>query len=346
MSVSHKSFAELNELLAALCDGPFDADRFQRIEQLVRDDTDLRWYFIRYLHAHASLARYVRVELDDAPQHSFDSDTDGAAAEATVADHSASRASAKFTADCRTDGPKPRWGKQVGRFSLAALILLAGLVCIDHFTNYSRSGKAFAAVLRQLTTAKVICYTAEFKRHGVVERISESMHLQPDRVREELPDGKIKVIDFSKRRNITLDLVHRTAVVVSDAITDESPKLKPERFLDKIKEAIERIRTDPLRTDRYLGMQIVDGRKREGFQMRKPSQVQTIWMDVDTGLLAEMEIVSTDGSGRSITARNFQFDVESYESFFSVEPPPGYAVSYETVGPSKPLDEQAKMIPR
>jgi outer membrane lipoprotein-sorting protein len=346
MSVSHKSLSELNELLSALCDGPFEAAQFQRIEQLVREDAELRWYYIRYLHMHSSLARYVRVELDDAPLLSMEPEAGALGIEAVTAGHSTDRTSAKVAADNGLVGRQHGRGRQLGRFALAAMILVAGLVLIDQFSMNSRSGKAFAAALRQLTTAKVICYTAEFKHRDVVERISESMHLQPDRVREELPDGKIKVIDFSKRRNITLDPVHRTAVVVSDAITNESPKLKPERFLDKIKEAIERIRTDPLRTDRYLGMQIVDGRKREGFQMRKPSQMQTIWMDVDTGLLAEMEIVSTDGSGRSITARNFQFDVESYESLFSVEPPPGYAVSYETVGPAKPLDEQAKMIPR
>ena len=170
------------------------------------------------------------------------------------------------------------------------------------------------------------------------------MHLQPDRVREELPDGKIKVIDFSKRRNITLDPRSRTAVVVID--TSPPQNYKPERFLDKVKECIQRIKTDPLRTDRYLGKRSLHGRTVEGFQMQKPTQVQTLWVDVETGLPSEMEIVALDNPGQSVVMRDFRFDVPSHESLFSVDPPPGYEVTFETVGPARPLDEKAKMIPR
>jgi hypothetical protein len=344
MNGHHRSSSELNELLSALCDNRIREDQFQRLEYLVLRDADLGWYYIRYMHMHNSLTRYVRIDpevlaslpLGDQSSHPNIN---------ALAVSGSSITTAQLASLDSGHSTQQRWlPKGITRYVIAAAIILTFFVVVDRLAKKSPSGVAFASALRQLNAARVISYTAEFKQDGKIERISESMHLQPDRVREELPDGRSKVIDFSKRKSITIDPVGRTALVVTD--TNESPRYKPERFLDKVRECIERIRTDPRRTDRYLGIQSIHDRAREGFEMRKPTQVQTLWVDVDTGLLAEMEIVAADDSGQSVLMRNFEFEVESYESLFSVDPPPGYTVSYETVGPAKPLDDQAKMVPR
>jgi hypothetical protein len=290
-----------------------------------------------------TLSRYVRVDLDNCQPLAFDNQFDHPSVGSNAFLQGEQEPAPTESARGAAVMPGRLSLRRITKYAAAAAFIVACFIVAEGRSKNSVSTKAFAVALRQLSTADVISYRAEFKEHGNLVRISNSMHLQPDRVREELPDGKVKVIDFSKRRNITLDTVRRTAVVVTD--TSHPPNYKHERFLDKVKESIERIRTDPLRTDSYLGKRTVDGRIVEGFEMRKPTQMQTLWVDMNTGLPSEMEIVSLDDPGRSVVMRDFQFNVESYESLFSVDPPPGYEVTFEIVGPAEPLDDNAEMIP-
>jgi len=344
MNRKHESLDELDALLSALCDGAISDAQVHRLEQLVSADKGLCQYYIRYMQIQASLSRYVRTELDDG----FSDGSDAPSVRSSARQATQSSARTKSTRRLMLEKPvavRGRWPSQrLSRYAVAACLLLACFIVLEGLSRKSVSAKAFDVALQQFSTARVIEYLAEFKWDGKIVRVSESMHLQPDRVREELPDGKIKVIDFSKRRNITLDPRSQTAVVVID--TSPPQNYKPERFLDKVKEYIQRIKTDPLRTDRYLGKRDLDGRTVEGFQMQKLTQVQTLWVDIVTGLPSEMEIVSLDNPGQSVVMRNFRFDVQSHESLFSVDPPPGYKVTFETAEPARPLDEKAKMIPR
>jgi outer membrane lipoprotein-sorting protein len=349
MSLSDESFNELHQLLSALCDGRIRDDQTKRLEKLVCADPESRWYYVRHMHLHANLSRFVQVNLDDLTSACagwFTTEPDcqesavGAVAETPI--ESCQKVSAPKIHSVRQGWPNYR--RMAFYLSAAAVILILCLVTDGLLPKNSASSQVFASVLQQLRTAHVISYTAEFQEGGKITQTAEAMHLQPDRVREERPDGSIRIIDFSKHQCITIDPTHRKAVVLEEA--HGSQTYRQERFLDKIKEYIERIRTNPLRTDHYLGKRNMGGKTVEGYEMRKPTQVQTLWVDVETGLLTEMKIATPDDPGRNVVMRNFRFDVETYESLFSVVPPPGFEVIFKTVEPTKQLDDRTEMIPR
>jgi outer membrane lipoprotein-sorting protein len=345
MSHFDESANELHELLSALCDGQIRKDQFQRLEELVCEDPQSRWRYVRYLNLHANLSRHVQIDMDDLTLPRVDTEpTPQELALAATENH-------EFESDqkdlaTKTNSSNRGWSTNLKvAYLAAAVVILFFLVTADSFLpRNSVSSQAFATVLQQLHSASVISYIAEFQEGGAIIRTVEAMHLQPDLVREESPDGQIRIIDLSKRRSITIDPNAQRAVVLREVNVVRT--YKQERFLDKIREYIERIRTNPLSTDRYLGVQKIDGRTAEGYEMRKPTQVQTLWVDVESGLLTQMEIAAPDDPGCSLVMRNFRFEVESHESLFSVEPPQGYDVSYETMESNLQVDDKVKMIPR
>ena len=343
MSDFDGSTYELHELLSALCDGQISEDQFQRLEELVCEDPQSRWHYVRYLNLHANLSRHVQIDMNGLTIPHVDTEPAFQESELAAIENHEFGSVQKDLAPT-SNSSRRGWSKHLKVAYIAAATLFF-LVIADSFSpKNSVSSQAFATVLEQLHSARVIACTAEFREGGAIIRTVEAMHLQPNLVREESSDGKIKVIDFSKRRSISIDTIHRTAVVLQEVNVVRT--YKQERFLDKIREYIERIRTNPLSTDRYLGIQELDGRTAEGYEMRIPTQVQTLWVDVESGLLTQMEIAAPDDPGRSVIMRNFRFDVESHESLFSVEPPQGYDVSYETMESTLQVDDKVKMIPR
>ena len=334
---------ELHELLSALCDGQISEDEFQRLEEIVCEDPQSRWHYVRYLSLHVNLSRHVQMDMDDLTLPHVDSEPTLPEIELAATEKHGFGSDQKDLAT-KTNSSRRGWSKKL-KVAYAAAAILFFLVIADGFSpKNSSSSQAFATVLEQLHSARAIACIAEFQEGGAIVRTVEAMHLQPNILREESSDGKIRIIDIAKRRSISIDTIRRTAVVRQEL--DVVRTYKQERFLDKIREYIERIRTDPLSTDRYLGTQEIDGRTAEGYEMRIPTQVQTLWVDVESGLLTRMEIAAPDDPGRSVIMRNFRFDVESRESLFSVEPPQGYEVSYETTESTLQVDDKVKMIPR
>jgi len=74
-----------------------------------------------------------------------------------------------------------------------------------------------------------------------------------------------------------------------------------------------------------LGHQMVGGRERVGFRIRKGSYEFTIWAEPDTGLPARVEAISNDRKSRLVWS-DFRYNVDLDESLFSLEVPEGYRV--------------------
>jgi hypothetical protein len=335
---------ELQKLVSALCDGMIGAGELSRLEDLVCNDPEARWYYIRYMHLHANLSRYAQVGTHGGPASRLGrmvADSGSPEEQAEFAASIDGNESAKgFQGDRRGAGLIRRRRRWVPLLAAAAVILAAAGLAGWLFPGQTGSATTFATTWEQLSAARFIGFTAEIHRGGRRVEVMEAVLLQPDRMRQDLPGGEARIVDFTKGKMLTIHPAEKRAEI--EILEGISPRDgRPlENFVDNFRENIERMRTHRQLNERYLGKQEIEGRLAEGFEMRKQTEVQRLWVDIETGMPVRLKVADPDSPDNYFVIDDFRFDIELDESLFSVAPPPGYTVEYKDAAPSDAPDSR------
>jgi len=206
------------------------------------------------------------------------------------------------------------------KFAIAAVILIAATTALYIIAGpFSTTSTVYAEVAERLQKALTMTYTSTTSTpvEGMPDMEMEVAFKVPGLMRMTMAGGYVSVMDSVQGKGLSI-IPERKQFVDMDLtnLPDNSGKQE----LD----AIEKLRSLPERADEELGQREIDGRTVQGFRVTEGGITQTVWVDPGTGDLVEVEIEFANAPGMSSKMRNFQFNVDLPDDFFSLEPPDGY----------------------
>ena len=206
------------------------------------------------------------------------------------------------------------------RYAAAAVIIIAALIGISQFGgSIDGASVAWGQVVEQLNNyTKYKCRQRVVREKGPDLPVMDVYHLNLSQRRQEVEDGSIHVIDMRGEDAITVELYPDKKKATVTKLIGFGPRKDP-HIIAMVK------RFEQESTER-LGTKKKDGKTLHGFR-HQPNKHNdfTIWVDPDTKLPVEIELVHT-GQGQTIFLDEFEFDFELDPSAFSTDVPDGYEV--------------------
>lgn len=200
----------------------------------------------------------------------------------------------------------------INKLSRIAAVALIAAGCIGAWFLISDGATlALADVHERITAAQTVCFRMSFTQGKDEPTSYDILYKRPNLMRMERPEV-ISVLDFKNERILGLFPESRTAHSadiknwVSGGIRDWIADL--ERIVGSDR-AVE------------IGKRKIDGRDVKGWRITEDSGATTVWADVKTAELVEVEIVQ--GEGRTLLTK-IEYDRQLDDSLFSMEPPEGY----------------------
>ena len=220
----------------------------------------------------------------------------------------------------------------ITKLAAAAVIIIAVLIGIHYFGG---SVPAFAEVVQPLLTARTATYKMTVNVEGETIQTVKGMFMEPSRMRQEMPDGGIMIIDQNGSRMITLMPTVKKAMIVEMENVPYDNKRQVNMF-HSIRELIRQ--TDDESVD-FLGGQKIDGVDAIGYHIAARNMGMTIWADAKTLLPVRIEYIMGEMMGveGTIIMSDIVFDVEMDELLFEI--PEGYDVSTVQFDASMPTEE-------
>ncbi len=226
----------------------------------------------------------------------------------------------------------------------AAAAVLAALVGLVFWLGPGR-GEALALV--SVAEALNEVQSARWKTTAVVKFPQEEprtmnelgMFLAPSRERKEYTvEGEKSIGIFDARTNKTLVLVPATKTATVLSLKDSPPGARSGgTFLDLRKLVLDAQSGGPAIAE-SIGVQVIDGRRAEGFRLQIGANEATIWADPKTALPIRVEMVMSGPTEVRIVMTDFEVDVDLDESLFSLDVPEGYTVEeVQLLLPKKPI---------
>ncbi len=216
---------------------------------------------------------------------------------------------------------------KITKFAIAAGIILILGFTVWFFPGTSKSGLAFAQVIRQLEEVKSMSYT--MIRQTANESVAtQIMSLEPGRTRMVLPGGLIiSITDLIQKKSLTLSPQNKIAVLEEIKSRPEIDSFNYLKIIIKLSKIAEKDLNRIAGKD--LGLREVEGQIARGFQAPGNGMECIYWVDPDTGYPIRIECTgSAIGMGpvRKIIMRDFKFNVNLDASLFSLTPPKGYTI--------------------
>jgi outer membrane lipoprotein-sorting protein len=230
---------------------------------------------------------------------------------------------------------------RITKFSIAAAIILVLGLIAWFLPGTSKSGLAFAQVIRQLNEVKSMVYKITTKTAN--ENVTmEIMSLEPGRTRTVLPGGFILITDLLQKKSLTLVTLNKTAVLQDINIEHFPNLLKSIIGISKFTgKDLNRV------AGKDLGLREVEGRTAQGFQIRPNGMEVIFWVDTDTGYPIRIELTGNNLGGSAsvnkIIMRDIKCNVNLDESLFSLTAPKGYTVQTEKA--QTPAQSKAQRLP-
>jgi hypothetical protein len=88
--------------------------------------------------------------------------------------------------------------------------------------------------------------------------------------------------------------------------------------------SIEAMKNLPAKADEHLDPKEIDGIVCSGYRVKQGDLTTTVWLDVKTSDLVQVEQKYASAPGMNRIIKNIKFDVELDDSLFSLTPPAGY----------------------
>ena len=197
----------------------------------------------------------------------------------------------------------------INRLSRVAAVALIAAGCVGvWFLAADGATIALADVHERITAAQTVCFRMSFTQGKDEPESYNILFKRPNLMRMERPEV-ISVLDFKNGKTLALFPESRTAhsADIQDWVGDGW-------IAD-----LERI----VGSDRAveIGERKIDGKAVKGWRITEDGEVTTVWADVKTAELVEVEIVQ--GEGRTLLT-NMEYNRQLDDSLFSMEPPEGY----------------------
>jgi len=205
----------------------------------------------------------------------------------------------------------------VRRFALAASILVAALTGFAWW-NTHHAGIAFAQVVDAVQRVQHCRFTITTTSDGAPLETRRVMIRQGTWLRQEMGD-KIYIVDLEHGKFLALMPVQRRAITGDVKGLPEEVRKRCDDYLSGLKRTLasaEKVED--------LGHRNVAGKNAKGFRITKDGEVNTVWVDPDSGL--PLELSGTDEGLGAFTCTDFDFQVPLEESLFDLTPPAGYTV--------------------
>jgi len=233
--------------------------------------------------------------------------------------------------------------KPMTRIAVAAAVLVAfvGLM------SWLVPGRGEALALTNIAEALGNVQSAKWKTTSVVKLAggeTKTMHeigmfRAPSHERKEMTiEGETSISIFDARQDKTLALLPAKKMAMVLSLKDSPPGGRSGgTFLDLRKIVVDAQSGGPARAE-SVGVQVIDGRRAEGFRVQSGATEVTIWADPKTSLPIRVESVMSGATEVRIVMTDFEVGVDLEESLFSLDVPPGYRVHETQLEvPKKPI---------
>ncbi len=207
------------------------------------------------------------------------------------------------------------WGAVLRYATPPVVLILIGFIVYLIMPGGS-SSRAYADVVEKLRNAYSMTYTMTAWVEGAPKVPMEWILKEPHYQRVSDPMGGYWIFNMGEKRGLMVS-THQKQYMVTD-LSDASSEL----FMES--DIVHEIRSLPERADKNLGKKEIDGRTVQGFRVTEQGVDKTLWVDAETGDLVLMEGELVNAPGWYFIIENIQFDIEYDDSFFSLEPPPGF----------------------
>jgi len=218
----------------------------------------------------------------------------------------------------------------ITKLAVAAVIIIAVLIV---FNQFGGSTPAFADIVRPLLTARTATFKMTVNMKDIPTRTIEGMFLEPDRMRQVMPDGGIMI--SGQGRMTTLMPVEKKAIIIEMENMPEDQQRQINMF-HAIKILIQETEDE---SAAFIGEQKIDGVNAIGYHVGERNIYMTIWADAKTLLPIRIEYSMGGMMGMEATVimSDIVFDVELDESLFEV--PEEYDVHTMQMDVSLPGEE-------
>jgi outer membrane lipoprotein-sorting protein len=206
------------------------------------------------------------------------------------------------------------------KLAMAAVIIIAAVIGLHYIVGpIGVTGTVYAEVAERLHKALTMTYTVTTSTpvEGMPDMEMNVAFKEPGLMRMTMPGGYVSVMDSVQGKGLSI-IPARKQFVEMDL--SNLPNDAGQRQFD----AIEKLRSLPDRADEELGERTIDGRVVQGFRVTEVGVTHTVWIDLKSRDLVEVQTEFANAPGMSSTMTNFRFNVDLPDELFSLAPPDGY----------------------
>jgi outer membrane lipoprotein-sorting protein len=216
------------------------------------------------------------------------------------------------------------------RFAAAALVIAT--VCAVFIVMFqTQTTVAFANLVEPILKAKTARFNTVIEGKVLPKQTFRTLVLEPNRLRQEMADGQIQIMDSNTGRMLMLTPAQKSATLIN--LTGMPDEQKPANFFHHLRAGLGAAENDGASKKEPLGRKQIAGREAIGFRLTQPYGEATIWGDAKTGfpIVVEMKLALLPDT--KVTMTDFEFDVELDEALFKTEAPDGYSLEKLNVTP-------------
>jgi len=206
------------------------------------------------------------------------------------------------------------------KLAAAAVIVIAGIVCVQFLTGTN----AYAQVVAEIRNARTVVYTLITQTNqGNGETVKTDMaYKEPGHLRTSTVDGYVCIGDFTSGKMISI--VPGGGYTLGDIKNLVKTGAKEKTGSQGPFASIEAMKNLPAKADEHLDPKEIDGIVCSGYRVKQGDLTTTVWLDVKTSDLVQVEQKYASAPGMNRIIKNIKFDVELDDSLFSLTPPAGY----------------------
>jgi outer membrane lipoprotein-sorting protein len=206
------------------------------------------------------------------------------------------------------------------KLAAAAVIVITGIVCVQFLTGTN----AYAQIVQEIRNARTVVYTLITQTNqGNGETVKTDMaYKEPGHLRTSTVDGYVCIGDFTSGKMISIvpgggyaigDIKNPGKTVAQEKTGSQGPFA-----------SIEAMKNLPAKADEHLDPKEIDGIVCSGYRVKQGDLTTTVWLDVKTSDLVQVEQKYASAPGMNRIIKNIKFDIELDDSLFSLTPPAGY----------------------
>ncbi|MGD1041719.1 MAG: hypothetical protein ABR913_01500 [Sedimentisphaerales bacterium] len=200
------------------------------------------------------------------------------------------------------------------KLAAAAVIVIAGLVCIQFLTGTN----AYAQVVQEIRNARTVVYTVITQTNqGNGETVKTDMaYKEPGYLRTTTVDGYVFIGDFTSGKMISI-------VPQGGYTLGEINNINKTGSAGPLA-SIEAMKNLPAKADEHLDPKEIDGIVCSGYRVKQGDLTTTVWINAKSGELVQVEQKYASAPGMNKIIKNIKFDEVLDDSLFSLTPPAGF----------------------